>query len=72
MKTSHIDRNFKPSDIDPCLYIGNGMISLRYVDDCIIVGPSIVSINAFVKAVGYGPKNFTLTYEGNIDKFLVI
>ena len=28
LKTSLVDRNFKPSDIDPCLYICNGMILL--------------------------------------------
>ena len=37
LKKSLFDRGFKLSDIDPCLYIGNGMIILTYVDDCIIV-----------------------------------
>ena len=48
LKKSLVDRGFKPSDIDPCLYIGNGMIILTYVDDCIIVGPSMENINRFV------------------------
>ena len=39
LKTDLIDQGFKTSDIYPCLYIGNGMIILTYVDDCIIVGP---------------------------------
>ena len=26
LKNSIVDRDFKPSAIDPCLYIGNGMI----------------------------------------------
>ena len=42
LKKSLADRGFKPSDIDPCLYIGNGMIILTNVDDCIIVGPLMV------------------------------
>ena len=32
LKTSPVDRNFKPSDIDPCLYNGNVMIMFTYVD----------------------------------------
>ena len=39
LKTSLEARGFKPSDIDPCLYLGNGMMILTYVNDCIIVGP---------------------------------
>ena len=37
LKTYLANRNFKPSDIDTCLYIGNGKIVLTYVDYCIIV-----------------------------------
>ena len=48
IKKSLVDRGFKPSYIDPCLYIGNGMIILTYVDDCIIVGPSMENINRIV------------------------
>ena len=32
---------FKNSDIDPCLWLGNGMTILSYVSDC---GPSIEKI----------------------------
>ena len=39
LKKFLVDRGFKPSDIDPCLYIGICMIILTHVDDCIIVGP---------------------------------
>ena len=49
LKKSLVDRYFKPSDIDPCLYIGNYMIVLTYVNDCIIVGPYIVDIDAFIQ-----------------------
>ena len=66
------DRGFKPSDIDPCLYIDNGRIILTYVDDCIIVGPSMENINRFVDSMMNGDKNFVLTDEGDINKFLGI
>ena len=48
------------------------MIVLTYVDDCIIVGTSIAAIDSFVASMQNGPKNFKLTDEGNIDKFLGI
>ena len=72
LKTSLMDRGFKPSDIDPCLYIGNGMIILTYVDDCIIVVPSMANIDAFVASMKTGSEKFVLTDEGDINKFLGI
>ena len=39
IKAALDDRGFNQSDIDPCLYIGNGMIILTCVDDFNIVGP---------------------------------
>ena len=54
LKKSLVDRDFKPSDIDPCLYIGKGMIILTYVYDCIIVGPSRKDIDGFVASMKYG------------------
>ena len=72
LKKSLVDRGFKPSDIDPCLYIGNGMIILTYVDDCIMAGPSMKNINAFVRSMKNGDENFVLTDEGDINKFLGI
>ena len=49
LKKLLVDRYFNPSGIDPRLYIGNGMIVLTYVNDCIIVGPYIVDIDAFIQ-----------------------
>ena len=72
LKTSLVNRNFKPSDTDPCLYIDQGMIVLTYVDDCIIVGPFMQKIYALVKSKEVGPENFTLNDEGDIDKLLGI
>lgn len=42
------------------------------MDDCIIVGKSMESIDSFVESLIEGPENFILTDEGNIDKFLGI
>ena len=72
LKASLVDRDFKTSDIDPCLYIGNIMIILTYVDDCIIVGPSMERIDSFVKSMKTGKENFVLTDKGDINKSLGI
>ena len=72
LKTPLVNRNIKLSDNETCLYIGNGMIVLTYVDNCIIFGTSTQKIDAFVKSMEVGPEIFTLTSDGDIDKFLGI
>ena len=54
LKAYMVDIYFKPLDIYPCLYIGNGMIILTYVDDCIIVGPLMDRIDSFVESMRTG------------------
>ena len=65
-----MDRDFVPSQIDPCLYLKDGMAVLTYVDDCIIVGKSTKAIDALIHSLQNGQEGFNLTDEGNIDKFL--
>ena len=48
------------------------MIVLTYVDYCIIAGTSMQKISALVKSMEVGPKTFTLTDAGDIDKLLGI
>ena len=48
------------------------MIVLTYVDDCIIVGHSMVDINAFFQSMNNGPEKFILTDKGYLKKFLGI
>ena len=72
VKVSRTDRDYKPSVIDPCLNIGKGMIILTYVDNCVIVGPSMTKIDSFVKSIQTGKEQFMLTDKGDIDKFLDI
>jgi len=72
LKTGLTDRGFKPSDVDPCIYLKDGLIVLTYVDDCVIVGNSMKEIDSFIKSMMEGPEQFILTDEGDIDKFLGI
>ena len=45
------DRGFKPSKLDQCLYMKDGMVILVYVDDCIIVCKDMGEIDGFVKSM---------------------
>ena len=66
------DQGFKASDIYPFLYIGKGMIVLTYVEDCIILGKSMIDIDGFVESMKNGLENFVLTDEVDIKNFLGI
>ena len=66
LKSGLVDRGFKPSEIDPCLYYKKGMIILTYVDDCIIVSTEMKKINDFMKSMQNGPENFALTDDKEI------
>ena len=48
------------------------MIVFTYFYDCILVGPSMVDINAFFQSMKNGPGKFVLTDKGDINKFLGI
>lgn len=66
LRTGLMDRGFKSSKVDQCLYMKDGMIVLVYVDD------NMSKIDEFVQSMQNGPENFVLMDEGNIDKFLGI
>ena len=44
------------------------MIVLTYIDDLIIVGTSMVDIDAFVKSMEKGPEKFVLTEKRDINR----
>ena len=70
LKGGLMNRGFRPSKIDPCLYMKKDMMVLTYVDDCIIIGKSKPEIKSFIHSMQNGPEKFILTDEGDIDKFL--
>ena len=72
LKQGLTDRGFKPSEINPCLFMKKDMILLTYVNDCIIIGTSMKSIDAFIHSMQHGKENFILTDEGDVNKFLAI
>ena len=48
------------------------MIILTYLDNFIIVGPSMNNINGFAKSMKTGNESFVLTDRGDINKFFGI
>ena len=72
LKKGLMKRGLKPSEIDPCLYLREGLAVLTYVDDCILVSTSQKAIDDLVESLQNGEEKFLLTDEGDIDKFLGI
>ena len=48
------------------------MIVLTYIDDCILVRPSMIDIYAFAQSTKNGPEIFVLIDEGDVNKCLGI
>ena len=48
------------------------MIIITYVDDCIIMGPSMKDIDGFIESTKSGSENFVFKDEGDMNKFLGI
>ena len=66
------DRGLEPSEIDPCLYLKEGLAVLTYAYDCILISTSMQTIDELITSLEKGKKKFILTDEGDIDKFLGI
>ena len=66
------DRRYVASDIYPYLHLGNSMIVLNYVYDCISDGNNTKDIDSLIYSSENGPDKFALTDEGDIEKFLGI
>ncbi len=65
-----IDCSFTQSNIDACVFFGEGCIVLTYVNDCIIVGDKIDCIESLITSLHDGKENFVLQEKGSIDKYL--
>ena len=55
------DVGLKVSNLDPCLFFGDGMIVLVYVDDCLFFGPDLGKIDNTIKQLRNN--GLTLTVE---------
>ena len=70
LKTALTNRSFVESLSDPCVFIGDKMIVLTYVDDCILISKEIFTLNNFISSLKNGPENFVFTDEGSMSAYL--
>ena len=57
----------KQSRIDPCLFYGDGMCVLVYVDDCLFFAQDLDQINSFIKKLEQS--GFSLIVEDDVYAF---
>ena len=71
-----IEREFKQSLLDPCLFMKKDMMCLIYVDDTIITGPNPHEIDKLITSLGVAKEEqvhtFELRDEGEVGAFLGI
>eukprot|EP00957_Ditylum_brightwellii_P202520 15330529-Ditylum_brightwellii.AAC.1 len=63
-------RYFKPSQVDPCLFIKKDIAVLTYVDDVLIIDTIKQSISGFIKSLKEGDENLEFTEEGTMEYYL--
>jgi Reverse transcriptase (RNA-dependent DNA polymerase) len=62
-------RHMTQSTFDPCLFYGDGVILVCFVDDCILVGPKASALEAVISDLR---RDFLLTEEGELAEYLGI
>ena len=70
LKKGLTDRQFVPSQVDPCVFISTRIIVLTYVDDCIIMAKCEQDIRDLITSLCAGDENFDFTDEGDIKNYL--
>ena len=61
--------SINPSKVDPCVFIGDDIIVLVYVDDCLIFSRDKDKINQLIDKLKNKEK-LDLTDEGDVEKYL--
>jgi hypothetical protein len=67
LKKGLIERGWKPSEIDSCLYTKNGIILVLYVDDAILISPFKSKIDFEIKSL---QQAYDLTDDGELKDYL--
>ena len=70
LRSGLLSRGFIQSQIDKCVFYRDGCIVLTYVDDCIIIGQSMKTVDAVINSLRDGNEDFELTDEGSLDKYI--
>ena len=69
LKKGLLDRGFKQSQVDPCLFYKKDLILITCVDDCILISPNPQLLDEWVINM---KQDFTPEDEGNINAYLGI
>ena len=69
LKKGLLDRGFKQSQVDPCLFYKKDLILITYVDDCILISPNPQLLDEWVTDM---KRDYTLEDEGDINAYLGI
>ena len=64
-----IERGYKQSDVDPCLFFKKDSVIVTYVDNCIIFAKDHSKVKEIIKSL---ESNFKLTDEGDLSAYLGI
>ena len=67
LKATLEEHGLKQSASDPCMYIGDGVICLTYVDDCLFFGKDAAKIDSKIQSIQ--EKGLKLTIENDIYAF---
>ena len=69
LKKGLLERGFKQSQVDPCLFYKKDLILITYVDDCILISPNPRLLDEWVTDM---KRDYTLEDEGDINAYLGI
>lgn len=67
LRVGLIERGWKQSDIDTCLFTKEGIILIVYVDDAILISPDKHKIDAEIKSL---QRDYVLTDDGELKDYL--
>jgi hypothetical protein len=70
LKEGLIARDFVQSQVDKCVFLWKDCIVLTYIDNCIIIGKDMATVNLVISLLKGGNENFDLVDQGSIDKYL--
>eukprot|EP00957_Ditylum_brightwellii_P026156 1978734-Ditylum_brightwellii.AAC.1 len=63
-------QDFKPSMVNPCMFIRDDFVLLVYVDDVLIIGETKDDVSIFISSPKTGDEGFQFTEQGGLDHYL--
>eukprot|EP00957_Ditylum_brightwellii_P199232 15187541-Ditylum_brightwellii.AAC.1 len=70
MTSQKKSKDFKPSMVDPCIFIQSDCILLVYMNDVLIIGKTKHAISNFISLLKSGEEGFQFTNQGTVENYL--